>query len=44
LEPLHILAGSFVGKSLVLGQPFELANLVLIQGADEQVSKWAGAF
>jgi hypothetical protein len=28
LGPLHILAGSFVGKSLVQGQRFELADFV----------------
>ena len=38
LGPLHILAGGFVGKCLVQGQPFELADLVLIQGADAQVA------
>ncbi len=32
LGPLRILAGCFVGKSFVQGQPFELADLVLIQG------------
>jgi hypothetical protein len=37
LGPLHILAGGFVSKFFVQGQPFELAGLVLIQGADEQV-------
>jgi hypothetical protein len=34
----YILAGGFVGKFLVQGQPFELADLVLIQGADAQVA------
>jgi hypothetical protein len=38
LWPLHILAGGFVGKSFVQGQSFELANLLLIQGADAQVA------
>ena len=38
LGPLHILAGSFVGKSLVQGQRFELADFILIQGADAQVA------
>jgi hypothetical protein len=38
LGPLHILAGGFVGKCLVQGQPFELANVVLIGGADAQVA------
>ena len=38
LGPLRIFAGGFVGKCFVQGQPFELANLVLIQGADAQVA------
>ena len=43
LGPLHILAGGSVGKCLVQGQSFELANLVLIQGADPQVAVgWFG--
>jgi len=32
------LAGGFVDKFFVQGQPFELADLVLIQGADAQVA------
>src|SRR5712692_2637732 len=38
LGPLRILAGGFVGEGFVQGQPFELADLVLIQGADAQVA------
>src|SRR5258706_3463580 len=38
LGTLYILAGGFVGKCFVQGQPFELADLVLIQGADAQVA------
>lgn len=38
LGPLRILAGGFVSKGSVQGQPFELANLVLTQGADAQVA------
>jgi hypothetical protein len=38
LGPLRILAGGFVGKCFVQGQPFELAELILIQGADAQVA------
>src|SRR5260370_4951500 len=38
LGTLYILAGGFVGKCFVQGQPFELANLVLIEGADAQVA------
>jgi hypothetical protein len=38
LGPLRILAGGFVGKLFVQGQPLELANLVLINGADAQVA------
>ena len=38
LGPLRILAGGSVSKGSVQGQPFELANLVLIQGADAQVA------
>ncbi len=34
----RILAGGFVGKCFVQGQPFELADRVLIQGADAQVA------
>ena len=34
LGPLRTLAGGSVSKGSVQGQPFELANLVLIQGAD----------
>src|ERR1700761_5183138 len=38
LGTLYILAGGFVSKCFVQGQPFELADLVLIQGADAQVA------
>src|SRR5260370_21153712 len=38
LGTLCILAGGFVSKSFIQGQPFELANLVLIQGAHAQVA------
>ena len=38
LGSLRILAGGFVSKGSVQGQPFELANLVLIQRADAQVA------
>jgi hypothetical protein len=38
LGTLYILAGGFVSKCFVQGQPFELADLVLIQGADAQVT------
>jgi hypothetical protein len=38
LGPLRILAGGFVRKLFVQGQPLELANLVLIKGADAQVA------
>src|SRR5580698_2878424 len=38
LWPLRILAGGSVSKGSVQGQPFELANLVLIQRADAQVA------
>jgi len=31
LGTLYILAGGFVGKCFVQGQPFELADFVLIQ-------------
>jgi hypothetical protein len=34
---LHILARGFVGECFVQGQPFELVDLGLIQGADAQV-------
>ena len=34
---VRILAGSFVGKCLVQDQPFELADLVLIQRTDAKV-------
>src|SRR5258705_7469383 len=34
----YILAGGFVSKCFVQGQPFELADLVLIQGADAQIA------
>jgi hypothetical protein len=37
LGPFHILAGGFVGECFVQGQPFELVDLSLIQGADAQV-------
>jgi hypothetical protein len=37
LGPLRILAGGFVGKCFVQGQPFALANLILLQGADALV-------
>jgi hypothetical protein len=39
LGTLYILAGGFVSKCFVQGQPFELADLVLIQGADAQVAE-----
>jgi hypothetical protein len=38
LGTLYILAGGFVSKCFVQGQPFELADLVLIQGADAKVA------
>jgi hypothetical protein len=39
---IYILAGGFVGKCFVQGEPFELADLVLIQGADAQSSRPVG--
>jgi len=38
LGTLYILTGGFVSKCFVQGHPFELAELVLIQGADAQVA------
>jgi hypothetical protein len=38
LGTLYILAGGFVSKCFVQGQPFELADLVSIQGTDAQVA------
>ena len=38
LGTLCILAEGFVSKCFVQGQPFKLADLVLIQGADAQVA------
>jgi hypothetical protein len=42
LGTLYILTGGFVSKCFVQGHPFELAELVLIQGADAQVSRPVG--
>jgi hypothetical protein len=38
LRPFCILAGGFVGESFVQRQPFELADLILIQVADAQIA------
>jgi hypothetical protein len=38
LGPFHILAEGFFGERFAQGQPFELVDLGLIQGADAQVS------
>jgi hypothetical protein len=38
LGTLYILAKGFVSKCFIQGQPFELADLVLIQGADAKVT------
>ena len=38
LGTLYILAGGFVSKCFVQCEPFELADLVLIQGAYAQVA------
>ena len=38
VRTLYILAGGFVSKCFVQGQPLELADLLLIRGADAQVA------
>jgi hypothetical protein len=37
-ERFTSFAGGFVSKCFIQGQPFELADLILIQGADAQVA------
>jgi hypothetical protein len=38
LGPLRIFEGGFGGEDLLQGQPFELADLILIERADPQVA------